>query len=45
MLQAHDGLMIGGGIGIPAGNTMDIRFEYVVRDNIDSLQANLVIKL
>jgi len=40
-----DGLMIGGGIGIPAGNTMDIRFEYVVRDNIDSLQANLVIRL
>ena len=40
-----DGLMIGGGIGLPAGNKMDIRFEYVVRDNIDSLQANIVIKL
>ena len=40
-----DGLMIGGGIGIPAGNKMDVRFEYVVRDNIDSLQANLVIRL
>ena len=40
-----DGLMIGGGIGIPAGNQMDIRFEYVVRENIDSLQANLVIRL
>ena len=40
-----DGLMIGGGIGIPAGNKMDLRFEYVVRENIDSLQANLVIKL
>ena len=40
-----DGLMIGGGVGIPAGNKMDIRFEYVVRDHIDSLQANLVIRL
>jgi hypothetical protein len=40
-----DGLMIGGGIGIPAGKKMDVRFEYVVRDNIDSLQANLVIRL
>jgi opacity protein-like surface antigen len=40
-----DGLMIGGGLGIPAGNKIDLRFEYVVRENIDSLQANLVIKL
>ena len=39
-----DGVMIGAGIGIPAGNTMNVRFEYVIRDNIDSLQLNLVIR-
>ena len=40
-----DGLMIGGGIGIPVGKKVDIRFEYVVRQNIDSLQANIVLGL
>ena len=39
-----DGLMIGGGIGIPVDKKIDIRFEYVIRDNIDSLQANIVIR-
>jgi len=39
-----DGVMIGGGIGIALGPKMDIRFEYVIRDNIDSLQANIVIR-
>ena len=39
-----DGLMIGGGIGIPVSNKIDIRVEYVIRDNIDSLQANIVIR-
>jgi len=39
-----DGLMIGGGIGMSLANNMDLRFEYVIRDNIDSLQANLVIR-
>ncbi len=40
-----DGLMIGAGIGIPAGKTFDIRFEYVIRDHVDSLQANVVIRI
>ena len=40
-----DGLMIGGGVGIPVSNKMDIRFEYVIRDHVDSLQANLVVRL
>ena len=44
-LGDDDGLMIGGGIGIPVGKKMDIRFEYVIRDTIDSLQANLVVRL
>jgi hypothetical protein len=38
-----DGVMIGGGVGFPVANKMDMRVEYVVRDHIDSLQANLVI--
>ncbi len=38
-----DGAMIGGGVGFPVANKMDMRVEYVVRDHIDSLQANLVI--
>ena len=40
-----DGLMLGAGVGIPVSNTMDIRVEYVIRDHVDSLQANLVIGL
>jgi len=40
-----DGLMIGAGVGIPVSSKFDIRFEYVIRDHVDSLQANLVIKL
>lgn len=39
-----DGIMIGAGIGLPVASKMDLRFEYVIRDNIDSLQANLVIR-
>lgn len=39
-----DGVMIGGGFGFQAANNMEIRVEYVIRDNIDSLQANLVIR-
>jgi hypothetical protein len=39
-----DGVMIGAGIGFPAGNKMDVRLEYVIRDNIDSLQVNLVFR-
>ncbi len=40
-----DGLMLGAGLGIPMNNRTSIRFEYVVRDNIDSLQLNLLFKL
>ena len=39
-----DGIMIGGGVGIPVNKNIDIRFEYVIRDHIDSLQANIVIR-
>ena len=40
-----DGIMLGGGIGIPVSKKMDLRFEYVIRDNINSLQANLAFEL
>lgn len=40
-----DGLMLGGGIGLPLGEKAGVRFEYVIRDNIDSLQANLYFRL
>ena len=40
-----DGLMIGGGLGIAVGKKVDLRFEYVIRDHIDSLQANIVVGL
>jgi len=39
-----DGLMIGGGVGIAVAKKVDLRFEYVIRDHIDSLQANIVIR-
>jgi hypothetical protein len=39
-----DGAMIGGGVGFPVANTIDMRIEYVVRDHIDSLQANFVFR-
>ncbi len=40
-----DGFMFGGGLGYQANEKMEIRGEYVVRDNIDSLQVNVVIRL
>ena len=40
-----DGLMIGGGVDLPLSGKIDLRFEYVIRDHIDSIQANVVIKL
>lgn len=39
-----DGIMIGGGLGFHVSNKLEIRVEYVIRDNIDSLQANFVIR-
>lgn len=40
-----DGLMAGVGIGFPIASKTALRIEYVVRDNIDSLQANFVFNL
>ena len=39
-----DGIMIGAGIGFKMNEKMDLRAEYVIRDTIDSLQVNLVIR-
>ncbi|MFP4696362.1 outer membrane beta-barrel protein [Thiohalospira sp.] len=39
-LGDDDGLMIGGGAGYRITDQLDVRGEYVIRDNIDSLQAN-----
>lgn len=40
-----DGLMIGFGAGFKVAPQIDIRAEYVVRDHIDSLQANVVYRM
>ena len=39
-----DGIMIGAGVSFGMSEKMDLRAEYVIRDNIDSLQLNLVIR-
>jgi hypothetical protein len=39
-----DGLMLGGGLGYRFNPAVDVRGEYVARDNVNSLQANLVIR-
>jgi len=39
-----DGLMYGAGIGYELTEKVAIRGEYVIRDNIDSLQFNLVFR-
>jgi opacity protein-like surface antigen len=39
-----DGVMVGAGLGFPVASKMDMRIEYVIRDHIDSLQANLVFR-
>lgn len=41
-LGDDNGLMLGGGAGFNINNEMQIRAEYVIRENIDSLQANFV---
>lgn len=41
-LGDDDGLMFGAGLGVGLNDRMQLRFEYVVRDNIDSLQLNFV---
>ena len=40
-----DGLMYGIGAGYGINEQMDVRGEYVVRDNINSLQVNLVYRM
>ncbi len=37
-----DGLMVGAGLGYAFNRQLEVRGEYVARDNIDSLQANVV---
>lgn len=40
-----DGLMIGAGLGVKINNKMEVRGEYVIRDHVDSLQVNLVVRM
>jgi hypothetical protein len=40
-----DGFMFGAGISLDLGSKAELRGEYVVRDNIDSLQINLLYHL
>lgn len=40
-----DGFMFGAGIGFDMSKQVELRGEYVVRDNIDSLQLNLLYHL
>jgi len=39
-----DGLMVGLGLGLELSRQAKLRFEYVERDNVDSVQVNLVFK-
>lgn len=43
-LGDDDGLMLGVGVGYALSKEIAVRGEYVVRDNIDSLQANVVLR-
>jgi hypothetical protein len=40
-----NGLMIGGGLGWALNSKMDLRGEYVIRDDVDSLQFNFLYHL
>jgi len=40
-----DGFMFGAGLGFKAGSKMEIRAEYVLRDTVDSLQINMVMRM
>ena len=40
-----DGLMFGAGVGFKLSSKMEVRGEYVIRDTIDSLQVNFVMKM
>ena len=40
-----DGLMFGAGVGYMLNRKMELRGEYVMRDTVDSLQVNFVMKM
>ncbi len=40
-----NGLMIGAGLGFALSDQLDLRGEYVVRDDIDSLQFNILYRM
>ena len=40
-----NGLMLGVGVGYSVNSKMDLRGEYVIRDEIDSLQFNIIYNL
>ncbi|MDT8451149.1 MAG: hypothetical protein RQ936_00220 [Gammaproteobacteria bacterium] len=40
-----DGIMLGGGLGFKLNNKMEVRGEYVIRNHVDSLQVNLVMRI
>lgn len=40
-----DGVMFGAGVGYKLNNKMSLRGEYVLRDTIDSLQVNFVMRM
>jgi len=44
-LGDDSGLMLGAGIGIKLDPKLQLRFEYVIRDDIDSLQMNFIYHL
>lgn len=44
-LGDDSGLMFGAGLGFPVSNRTQLRFEYVIRDDIDSLQFNFLYHL
>ena len=39
-----DGVMFGVGLGYALDQKMQLRGEYVIRDNVDSLQANIAVR-
>jgi len=44
-LGDDSGLMVGAGAGYQINKKMDIRLEYVIRDEVDSLQFNFLYRL
>ena len=44
-LGDDSGLMFGAGLSLGINNKMNLRGEYVIRDDVDSLQLNLIYRL